>query len=201
MKNKNRTLFFSCLYQYQVRTSTIKSMELFQCKMNGCQCDRERIRDVHPFFFSGNNYIITLLQGGMQNITERHTNKQNVLELNFEGGAFYLLKITQRLSGEKRMGFDRVVTWEVRVGVHIYMKKLEMDLIWGGGKVLRLVWSIGGWNQFLLFLRIEVWWISEGLLNIWAEFMKFICWASQCTHGKMIPLFQSCLMRKERKMT
>lgn len=62
------------------------------------------------FFFSGNNYIITLLQGGMQNITERHTNKQNVLELNFEGGAFYLLKITQRLSGEKRMGFDRVVT-------------------------------------------------------------------------------------------
>lgn len=85
-------------------------MELFQCKMNGCQCDRERIRDVHPFFFSGSNYIITLLQGGMQNITERHTNKQNVLELNFEGGAFYLLKITQRLSGEKRMGFDRVVT-------------------------------------------------------------------------------------------
>lgn len=52
MKNKNRTLFFSCLCQYQVRTSTIKSMELFQCKTDGCQCDWERKRDVHPFFLA-----------------------------------------------------------------------------------------------------------------------------------------------------
>lgn len=49
-------------------------MELFQCKMNGCQSDRED-KGCPSFFFSGNNYIITLLQGGMQNITERHTNK------------------------------------------------------------------------------------------------------------------------------
>lgn len=41
-----------------------------------------------PSIFSGNNYIITLLQEGAQNIAVRQANKQNVIELNFEGGAF-----------------------------------------------------------------------------------------------------------------
>lgn len=41
-----------------------------------------------PSIFSGNNYIITLLQAGAHNIAERQTNEQNVIELNFEGGSF-----------------------------------------------------------------------------------------------------------------
>lgn len=67
-------------------------------------------------------------------------------------------------------------------------------------KMLHFVWGIGDWDQFLLFVCIKVWWISEGLLNIWAEIMKFMCWASQGTHGKIIILLQSCLTTKERKM-
>lgn len=65
-------------------------------------------------------------------------------------------------------------------------------------KVLHLVWGRGDWKQFLLFLHDDMWWISEGLLNIWVELMKLICGASQGPHSNIWPYFLSLLFKPRR---